>query len=76
MPPRSDVTMPLTEIRTKGGNVSTNGLERKRPTPETPIFETLMLETLMLEEPGTHRPALLAGEDGDDPDPHIFRGID
>ncbi|MFI5676940.1 hypothetical protein [Streptomyces cellulosae] len=56
--------------------MSTNGLERKRPTPETPIFETLMLETLMLEEPGTHRPALLAGEDGDNPDPHIFRGID
>ncbi|WP_158778935.1 hypothetical protein [Streptomyces cellulosae] len=61
--------------------MSTNGLERKRPTPETPIFETLifetlMLETLMLDEPGIHRPALLAGEDGDNPDPHIFRGID
>ncbi|MFI7016179.1 hypothetical protein [Streptomyces sp. NPDC050164] len=61
--------------------MSTNGLGRKRPTPETPILETLILETLiletlMLEEPGTHRPALLAGEEGDNPDPHIFRGID
>ncbi|MFI6358569.1 hypothetical protein ACIBJF_39550 [Streptomyces sp. NPDC050743] len=38
--------------------------------------DVLVEEQRASEEPDTRRPALLAGEEGETPDQHIFRGID
>ncbi|MGP4087162.1 hypothetical protein [Streptomyces sp. KR55] len=45
------------------------------PFPDSLEQEDLTLEDF-LEEADTQRPALLAGEEGENPDPHIFRGVD